>query len=201
MEFTDRVSAYPNRYMLTDESGNSYYVILERADDPVVIGTPLNAETFNAMLAGLSPATESEDYPGCYYRTVNSEVEWINPPMELDIEYRTTERHMGKAVYTKVISLGALPAPGTCKKVKHCFDNSVTFLLRCTGHISNSYDEETGAINGGDSLPHNDPSIGFQIDLSASVRSVKLYHISWVNNATYSYDELTACAQIWYLKD
>lgn len=32
--------------------------------------------------------------------------EWVNPPMALDKEYRTTERWNGAAVYTKVIGLG-----------------------------------------------------------------------------------------------
>lgn len=31
-------------------------------------------------------------------------VEWINPPMELGTEYRTTERYLGKPVYTKVVA-------------------------------------------------------------------------------------------------
>lgn len=29
--------------------------------------------------------------------------EWVNPPMELGVEYRTTERYLGKPVYTKVV--------------------------------------------------------------------------------------------------
>ena len=35
--------------------------------------------------------------------------EWENPPMAVGTEYRTTERWNGKAVYTKLIDLGALP--------------------------------------------------------------------------------------------
>ena len=42
MEFVDRVSAYPNRYLVTDENGNAYYAVLERADEPITPGTPLN---------------------------------------------------------------------------------------------------------------------------------------------------------------
>ena len=48
--FTDRQSAYPNRYKVTDDSGKSYYVTLERADEPTVIGTPLTAETLNKLV-------------------------------------------------------------------------------------------------------------------------------------------------------
>lgn len=35
--------------------------------------------------------------------------EWVNPPMLLGVEYRTTERYQGKPVYVKAIDLGALP--------------------------------------------------------------------------------------------
>lgn len=57
MAFIDRVSAYPNRYILTTADGNASYVILERADEPTVVGTPLNAETFNAMTAEFIPTS------------------------------------------------------------------------------------------------------------------------------------------------
>ena len=54
--FTDRESTYPNRYMVTKENGTSEFVILERADEPVVVGTPLNAETFNTLTEALEQA-------------------------------------------------------------------------------------------------------------------------------------------------
>ena len=34
--------------------------------------------------------------------------EWVNPPMQLGVEYRTTDRYFGKPVYTQVISIGAI---------------------------------------------------------------------------------------------
>ena len=37
------------------------------------------------------------------------EWEWVNPPMEPGVEYRTTERHNGQPVYVKVINFGSLP--------------------------------------------------------------------------------------------
>lgn len=52
---------------------------------------------------------ESTDYPGCYYRTVDGVTEWVNPPLELGKEYRTTERYLGKPVYVKVIDCGNMP--------------------------------------------------------------------------------------------
>lgn len=61
--FTDRESAYPNKYLVTPETGNPYYVILERADEPVVAGTPLNAETFNTLIADLVAMAEDAGIP------------------------------------------------------------------------------------------------------------------------------------------
>jgi hypothetical protein len=42
--------------------------------------------------------------PNGDYRIVDDVKEWINPPMELDTEYRTTERWLGQPVYTKVVT-------------------------------------------------------------------------------------------------
>ncbi len=41
------------------------------------------------------------------------EWEWVNPPMLDDIEYRTTQRYMGKPVYVKLVRFGYLPNAGT----------------------------------------------------------------------------------------
>lgn len=55
---------------------------------------------------------ESAEYPGCYYRTVDGETEWINPPMIEGVEYRTSERCKGKPVYTKSISTQMMDVGG-----------------------------------------------------------------------------------------
>lgn len=59
---------------------------------------------------GAMQGIESADHPGCYYVLNGSAVEWVNPPMELGTEYRTTERYMGKPVYKKLVTTGALPS-------------------------------------------------------------------------------------------
>lgn len=51
-----------------------------------------------------------------------SDWEWVNPPMELGVEYRTTERYLGKPVYVKVVDFGVLPANAK-KAVAHGIDN------------------------------------------------------------------------------
>ena len=39
--------------------------------------------------------------------------EWVNPPMKLSVEYRTTERYLGKPVYVQAVNFGALPNAAT----------------------------------------------------------------------------------------
>lgn len=48
--FVDRKPTRPNRYKITRENGDTYYVTLERADEPTEEGTPLNATTLNEMV-------------------------------------------------------------------------------------------------------------------------------------------------------
>lgn len=56
--------------------------------------------------------------------TQNNPWEWVNPPMQLGVEYRTTERYLGKPVYVKVVNFGALPANNS-KVVQHGISNYV----------------------------------------------------------------------------
>ncbi len=59
--FVDRKPTKPNRYKITPEGGNPYYVVLERADEPTEEGTPLNAATLNKLIATWH---ELKDYNG-----------------------------------------------------------------------------------------------------------------------------------------
>lgn len=67
---------------------------------------------FTGGVYGADRWTESQDYPGCMYRSVDGQQEWLNPPMEPDTEYRTARRCGGLPVYTKYVNLGQLPASG-----------------------------------------------------------------------------------------
>ncbi len=70
-------------------------------------------------------------------RSINSGAlqpwEWDNPPMRLDIEYRTTERYMGKPVYTKLVDFGALPN-ATSKIIEYSTDTSCR-LISAIGNV------------------------------------------------------------------
>ena len=60
MVFEDRVSKYPGRWTMTKSDGTSEIVTLVRNDEPTKEGTPINAETLNALstVAGAINAKE-----------------------------------------------------------------------------------------------------------------------------------------------
>ena len=62
--------------------------------------------------------------------------EYLNPPMALGIEYRTTERYLGKPVYAKLIDCGKFPAPASSKQIAHGISDC--YPIRVTGQMSNS---------------------------------------------------------------
>lgn len=79
--------------------------------------------------------------------TTWSEWEYLNPPMELGVEYRTTERYLGKPVYVKLINCGNLPN-GTTKEIAHGITN-LDFMVGAQVIASNS----TSGFNGHAYLP------------------------------------------------
>jgi hypothetical protein len=60
-------------------------------------------------------------------KTAFEEWEWINPPMVLGTEYRTTKRHNGSAVYTKLVNLSTLPNKSS-KTIAHNIVETARFV-------------------------------------------------------------------------
>ena len=50
IEFKDRVPTYPGRYKLTPVAGQADLFDFERADEPIVEGTPMNKATFDSII-------------------------------------------------------------------------------------------------------------------------------------------------------
>ena len=99
---------------ITDLRLNSSYCGL-MADSVTKIDTAAiekQVEELIESLRGYIPPIESSDNPGCYYKLVDGEKEWLNPPMVRSTEYRTTERNEGKPVYSVKVSLGTMVADG-----------------------------------------------------------------------------------------
>ena len=100
----------------------------QEIDDAVARALPGGA--IDTALQNKLGGIESTDYPGCYYRMVDGVVEWFNPPMQVGDEYRTTERYLGKPVYTMAVDFGALPVD-TYKIVGHNIANVDCMLSAC----------------------------------------------------------------------
>ena len=61
--------------------------------------------------------------------------EWINPPMVVGIEYRTTERYLGKPVYTRLVNCGNFPSVSS--KTVSVGDWNITQVISCEGFGNN----------------------------------------------------------------
>lgn len=64
--------------------------------------------------------------------------EWVNPPMIVGTEYRTTERYLGKPVYVKAVSVGAMPAAsGASNRIQVGFNPSnLEKIVRWEGTVT-----------------------------------------------------------------
>lgn len=119
--FVDREAAYPHKYKVIPEDGSdAYYVVLERADEPLTPGTPLNAETFNNLVddyeasaaanaAAISAHTQSVDNP---HRVTADQVgavstETFNNFTESVAAHETSTENPHRVTYDQV---GAAPA-------------------------------------------------------------------------------------------
>lgn len=70
-------------------------------------------------------------------------IEYIDPPMQLGVEYRTTERYLGKPVYTQIINCGSMPDIGNVKNVSIVAFNVavVTFISGWCSYYAAMFDE------------------------------------------------------------
>ncbi len=116
-----------------------------------------------------------------YYRYLNrsgQEASWVfgpwecvNPPMEVGVEYCTTEKYLGKSVYKRVFELGNVPSSD--KNYSHGIAN-ITHIVACGGEM---YSDGGSSY----SLPFaNDRSYG--VGCYASVAAITIYN----NNGDYT---------------
>lgn len=79
-KFQDRVPTYPNRYKVTKGDGTSEHITLERADEPIVVGTALNANTFNTLISEIEEELRSSSGAvGSVARNLLDNSDFTNP--------------------------------------------------------------------------------------------------------------------------
>lgn len=76
--------------------------------------------------------------------------EWVNPPLSLGMEYRTTERYNGKPVYAKLVSFGNLPNASSAT-VSHGIEG-VQDIVSVSGSTSDKKNIPTLNYGGGSSM-------------------------------------------------
>ena len=91
--------------------------------------------------------------------------EHTNPPIELGIEYRTTERYLGKPVYVKLFDCGTIPAQGTHKDL--VFSPDVDSIVSVTAY---------SPIRG-NTLPYYDAN-GVRCSITGSGSTVMIWNYS-----------------------
>ena len=109
--------------------------------------------------------------------------EWVSPPMEIGVEYRTTERWNGKPVYTTLVDCGSCVSPS----------KEITTELTCREII-----RHCGTVGG-----HNMPSINATLDNAWSVWAMVTNSDGCVRITVYSGTGMAterAYVQVWYTK-
>ena len=109
------------------------------------------------------------------------DIQYQNPTMRVGVEYRTTERWQGKAVYTMLVDMGVCPN----NSYKTIFFAETTQVIRCAGQLSNGY-----------SLPYETyyNQIHYWVNITATTWGIIL-------NSNCDVSDVTATVQVWYVKD
>lgn len=113
----------------------------------------INVENFinSSFILGLSdpsqlvpqvPTSVQDAPPG---ETLEALDDWLNPPMQLGVEYRTVERYNGKPVYAKAINFGQAPN-ATYKEVSHGIED-FSQLVSYTGMMGGANLIEAPALD------------------------------------------------------
>ena len=114
--------------------------------------------------------------------------EYVNPPMSAGIEFRTTERYKGKAVYTMLLEGGALAA-GTTTFKAHSLNAQI---IRCSGNMSKDEFVTSSTIP---YSYHDGTSVVSKVTIGSNANSVL------VTAEVGSFSNYKFRAQIWYIKD
>lgn len=132
MEFVDRIPTKQGRFKIIPENGSTYYAKLERADEPLVEGTPLSAANMNKLLPKPDTATV-----GQFFRVsevdengVVTAVEAVTAP---DVGKGVITEGTGAAYTATVSGITALTAGVQFIMVPHTVSTSTTPTLNVNG--------------------------------------------------------------------
>lgn len=129
---------------------------------------------------------EDDAHPGCYYRMVDDEKEWVNPPMIEGSHYRTIERFNGKPVYVAHVKLEGDYAP-------ECLIGVNLRAIRASGYMV--YDRTGAEVM----LPFHEGQEDYDLRVISAVYDDETE--LQVSVISPQFDPNFKCyAQIWYIK-
>lgn len=149
------ITTPPTEYYTSAYSGEEIDAAVKKVSEGLAGGvTSFNGRSgvvvpqsgdYTAAMVGSAPAQNDSNYSGCYYRMNGAAKEWINPPMKIGVEFRTSERYNGKPVYAKAINFGQAPN-ATYKDVSHGIEN-FSQLVSYTGMMGGANLIEAPALD------------------------------------------------------
>ena len=171
------------------DKGGLYYVDANTANIPegvirgVVLAMITKADTTKEpILMLISGANVAFSYYSSYAGSYQP-WGWMNPPMALGVEYRTTERHNGYVVYTKLIKVGAGPSSqATPRYFAHKIP--LTQAIRTAAYTGKN----------GDTLHMWNGQSGSQVNAYTTSTYIIL-------SSSYDASKQEYYAQVWYTKD
>lgn len=150
-------------------------------------GAEIDTAIGNALHLG--EVLESTSYPGCYYRIVDGETEWINPPMVPGVAYRTAERYSGRPVYMFIANIGSLP--NASSKTVNYGELFMEYVVSIQG-VAYSIDTYQGKI-------YNDYLYLSQVASITVARRTNMFHL--VTKTSSDYSTFNGLIIVKYVKD
>lgn len=125
--------------------------------------------------------------------TVAGEWEWINPPLALGTEYRTTERFNGKPVYVRAVNCGAGPTADGIKFTYIGISETVAVenVISVSGFVAGSYTIPPGGSRS---------SVGLYITAAPSTGTDPKYQIAVDTMSNIDASSVTIYAIVKYTK-
>lgn len=135
--YAEKITVLQNSFYNTQLIDN--FRLVEIASSPLTFALDVRYNTTNSNLvhgkAILGSSYDVEIIPQAFTpvgetvegETVKCYADWQDPPMQLGVEYRTTERYNGKPVYKKVVNFGNLPNNSNAS-VAHNIENILYVL-------------------------------------------------------------------------
>lgn len=108
--------------------------------------------------------------------------EWVNPPMDAEVEYRTTERYNGKIVYVKLVNFGTLPS-NTYKDVT--ISSTTVTAVRIDGILNYTGESTYASLLG----------VSFVSSVQVLSKNVR------ITTNTTTATKWTAMVTVWYTKN